>query len=150
MAVVTVDDVLRTAEGFEEKLGEYYKALCDNSTREGVRLLADYMGRHRLRLHTALERLDSDERERVCACPIRYEPVAPDVSCFKDRELAPDETAHEVLDVAIEIVECLVELYRQVLQQDLEQDVRDLFESLVRSEERDEVVLKKIKATDYF
>ena len=150
MAFVTVDDVLRTAEGFEERLVGYYKALCDSSTREGVRLLAGYMGRHRRRLSVALERLSANERERVCACPIRYEPVAPEVSCFKDRELAPDATAHEVLDVAIEIDECLVELYRQVLQQDLEQEVRDLFESLVRSEERDEVALKKIKATDYF
>lgn len=150
MAVITVDDVLRTAEGFEEKLVEYYKALCDNSTREGVRLLADYMGRHCRRLSDALERLDPDERERICACPIRYEPVAPDVPCFEDRELTPDATASEVLDIAIEFDECLAELYRQVLRQDLDQEVKDLFESLVRSEERDEVVLKKIKATDYF
>ncbi len=150
MAFVTVDDVLCTAEGFEERLVKYYKALCDSSTREGVRLLADYMGRHRRRLSAALERLDPDERERISACPIRYEPEAPDVSCFKNRELTPDATAHEVLDVAIEIDECLAELYRQVLRQDLDQEVKDLFESLVRSEERDEVVLKKIKATDYF
>ena len=150
MAVITIDDVLRTAEGFEDRLGVYYKALCDNSTREGVRLLADYMGRHCRRLSTALERLDPDERERICACPIRYEPVALDVSCSQERELAPDATAVEVLDVAIEFDECLAELYRQVLRQDLEQEVKDLFESLVRSEERDEVVLKKIKATDYF
>ena len=150
MAFVTVDDVLRTAEGFEEKLVGYYRVLCDNSTREGVRLLADYIGRHCRRLSRALERLDSDERERVCACPIRYEPVAMGGSCFDGRELAPDATAHEVLDTAIEFDECLAELYRQVLRQDLDQEVKDLFESLVRSEERDEVVLKKIKATDYF
>ncbi len=150
MGFVTVDDVLRTAEGFEKKLAEYYRALCDNSTREGVRLLAGYMGRHCRRLSAALGRLDPDEREHICACPIRYEPVALDVPCFEERELRPDATAHEVLDIAIEFDECLAELYRQVLRQDLEQEVKDLFDSLVRSEERDEVVLKKIKATDYF
>ena len=50
----------------------------------------------------------------------------------------------------IEFDECLISLYRQVAQQDVEPEVKELFESLVHAEERDEILLKKIRATNYF
>ncbi len=55
-----------------------------------------------------------------------------------------------VLDAAVILDECLVRLYRQVLQQPVDEEIRELFESLVRAEQRDEIELKKIKAMDYF
>ena len=55
-----------------------------------------------------------------------------------------------LLDVAVILDECPVSLYRQVLPQPVDEEIREFFESLVRSEERDEIELKKIKAMDYF
>ncbi|MFH1502515.1 MAG: hypothetical protein ABIG03_05675 [Candidatus Eisenbacteria bacterium] len=150
MAVTTVADVLRTAESFEGKLVDYYTGVAERSTREGVKLLTDYMGRHRRRLAEAIDRLEPSDRARICAFPIRYEPLAPDCSSFEDRELPPDAPASEILDIAIELDGCLIDLYRQVLMLELDQEVADLFESLVRAEERDAIELKKIKAMDYF
>ena len=150
MAIITVADVLKTARDFEAKLVDYYRKIAEQTTSDGVKLLADYIGRHRRHLAEALERLDSTEREEISAFPIRYEPLAPDCTCFEGRDLPPDATAAEVLDIAIEIDGCLIDLYRQILAQDVDQEVKDLFESLVRAEERDTVELKKIKAMDYF
>ncbi len=151
MAVIAVGDVLKRASDFECMLTEYYLKLAEQTTREGVRLLTDYMGRHRRRLSEALERFPSDEYRRICALPIRYEPgAALEEGCFETRELPPDATAAQVLDIAVELDECLLELYRHVLRQEIDPDVKDLFESLVRTEERDEIRLKKIKAMDYF
>ena len=150
MAIITVADVLRTAEDVEAKLVDYYAEIAEHATSEGVKLLADYMGRHRRHLSEALGRLGDAEREEVSSFPIRYEPLAPDCTCVEGRELPPDATAAEVLDIAIEIDGCLIDLYRQVLTQDVDQEVQDLFESLVRAEERDTIELKKIKAMDYF
>lgn len=150
MAVITVADVLRTAEEFEEKLVRYYSKIAEQTTREGVRLLADYMGRHRRHLSEALERLSDEERRELRTFPIRYQPLAPDCTCFEGRELPPDALAKDILDIAIEVDGCLIDLYRQVLKQDIDQEVKDLFESLVRAEERDAIELKKIRAMDYF
>jgi len=150
MAVVTVADVLRHAQQFEEMLREYYAGVSRRATREGVRLLADYMSRHVDRIAQALDRLSGQQVRRICTAPLRYQPQAADCRCFQEMELPPDATAQDVLDAAITFDECLISLYRQVLQQPVDQEVRDLFESLVRSEERDEIELKKIKAMDYF
>ncbi len=150
MPVITVEDVLKHAEQFERMLSDYYARLSERSNREGVRLLADYMSRHRRRIGEALQKLSQEQVKRVCSEPLRYAPQAADCRCFEGIELPPGAGAEQVLDVAVTFDECLVRLYRQVLQQPMDQEVLELFESLVRTEQRDEIQLKKIKAMDYF
>jgi rubrerythrin len=150
MAVTTVACVLRRASDFECQLMEYYLSLAEHTTREGVRLLTDYMARHRNRLAEALERVPAEEFEKIAALPIRYEPASAECDHFGSRALPVDATAADVLDIAIELDECLISIYRQVAQQEIDPAVKDLFDSLVRCEESDEIQLKKIKAMDYF
>jgi hypothetical protein len=150
MPVITVADVLKTVEDFESRLVEYYAELSKRTTNEGVHLLADYMGRHRRRLTEALSRVPEGKRARIGGCHLRYHPTKPSCSCFEDREMPSDAPASEVLDLAVEVDECLIDLYKQVLRQELDPEVRELFESLLHCEEWDEVELKKIKAMDYF
>ena len=150
MAVTTIADVLKQAERFEKMLADYYADLAEHTSREGVRLLTDYMSRHRVRMHEELAKLPTEQIEHISASPLRYQPQAADCKCFEGLDLPPDASASQVLDVAMVLDECLMGLYRQVLQQDVEPEVRDLFESLLRSEQRDEIELKKIRAMDYF
>ena len=115
--------------------------------------MSDYMSRHRQRTHIALLEMPIDEAEeirRICSTPLRYEPKGLGKCCFEGIELGPDASAAEVLDVAIEFDECLIRFYKQVLQQHVDQHIKELFESLVRKELRDEIELKKIKAMNYF
>lgn len=150
MAVITIDDVLKHAEKFEQMLADFYADLFTHSHREGVRLLTDYMSRHRIRIIEALEKLSPEQVRRICSVPLQYEPHAADCNCFDRIELPEDPSAGAVLDAAVILDECLVSLYRQVLQQPVEEEIRELFESLVLWEQQDEIELKKIKAMDYF
>ena len=150
MAVITVQDVLDRAQRFEQLLAEYYANLGKHSAREGVRLLTDYMSRHRKRITAVLEKLPPERLHRVCSAPLRYEPQAADCRCFEDMNLPEDATADQVLDAAVTLDECLISLYRQVLRQPVDEEVKALVGGFLRAEERDEIELKKIKAMDYF
>ena len=150
MPVTSVTEILLHAERFEDVLAEYYRELCRETPHEGVQLLTDYMSRHRKRLRTELEKLDPEELRRICAMPVHYQPEAADGRCLTGVTLSSEATAAEVLDAAVTFDQCLVKLYRQAAQQAGDGRVRELFESLIRSEERDEVELKKIKAMNYF
>ena len=150
MAVITIAQVLEHAEQFEQSLVEFYAKLATDSSREGVRLLTDYMSRHRKRICEALDKLSHEQIHLITSAPLRYEPKAADCRCFERLSLPDDATASQVLDAAVVLDECLVDLYRQVLAQPLEIEARELFESLVRVEQGDEIELKKIKAMDYF
>jgi len=151
MAVITVADVLKHAEDFERMLTEYYAGLAEHSVRDGVRMLADYMARHRLRMVDMLSKLSAERVERISAIPIPYEPQAADCRCFEGLDLPPGATAQEVLDAATTLDECLVRLYRQALRQLADdEEAGALFEALIEAEQQDEIELKKIKAMDYF
>ncbi len=150
MAVITIAQVLEHAEQFEQELVDFYAKLATESSREGVRLLTGYMSRHQKRIAEALGKLSHEQIGLVTSAPLRYEPKAADCKCFELLGLPEDATASQVLDAAVVLDECLVDLYRQVLAQPLEAEARDLFESLVRLEQSDEIELKKIKAMDYF
>ena len=131
-------------------LADFYADLSKHSCREGVRLLTDYMSRHRKRIVEALKKLAPEQVRQVCSAPLRYEPQAADCRCFDRIELPDNASAAAVRDVAVLFDECLVRLYRQVVQQPVDEEIRELFESLIRAEQRDEIELKKIKAMDYF
>ncbi len=150
MPVVTVADVLRHAEAFEKMLTDYYHDISERTTREGVRLLSDYMARHQARIAEFLDKLPSPRVRRICSTPLRYEPHAADCRCFEGMELPANATAAQVLDTAITFDECLIKLYRQVVTQDVGEEIKELFEGLIRVEELDEVELQKIKSADYF
>ncbi len=150
MPVITVNDVLKRAEEFEQMLADYYAGLSRRTTREGVRLLTQYMSRHRVRISQALGRFPHDSARRIRTTPLKYAPQAADCRCFEKVVLPPNPGAAQVLDAAVAFDECLISLYRHVLRQPVTEEVKMLFESLVRSEERDEIELKKIKAMDYF
>jgi len=150
MPVVTIADVLERARHFEELLADYYAAIAQSTTREGVRLLADYMSRHRRRIDAELAELTPEQARRIRTMPIHYEPHAADCQCFVGMELPPDAPASQVLDNAVCLDGCLISLYRQAAEQVPDEESQAFFQGMIRCEERDAIELKKIKAMDYF
>lgn len=147
---VTVGDVLEHARKFEDALANYYKSVSRKAVKAGVVMLTDYMSRHRRRINDFLGKRSPAEMRRIRSVPLPFDPEAADCKCLDRVDIAEDDAASHVLDVAITLDECLVRLYRQAGDQAHDPEVRELFQSLLRAEERDEIQLKKIKATDYF
>jgi hypothetical protein len=56
----------------------------------------------------------------------------------------------DILEAAVKYDTILVELYRQILRQPLLPAASEMLEGLIRVEERDIVMLKKMIAMDYF
>lgn len=149
MAIV-VEDVLRHAKEFEHRVAELYAKVSHEATREGVRLLADYMSRHRVRIAEALGKLSQRQIRHVYAVPLRFDPKAACGKGLTQEPPGPDATAAQLLELAMALDECLMRLYREVLAQPVDEEVKEVFESLLCAEQRDEIELKKIEAMDYF
>ena len=64
--------------------------------------------------------------------------------------LPPNATASQVLDIALELDQCLIRLYRQAADEAVDRRARELFQKLIEAETRDKISLQKIKALDYF
>ena len=150
MAIITIKNVLKHADQFEKMLADYYASLSDKTTREGVRLLTNYMSRHRIHIDAALKKIPESQVKQILSERIRYEPQGADMHTIEAFQLPINVTAAQFLDAAISFDESLITLYRQVIRQTNDEQIKLFFESLLHAEERDEIELKKIKAMDYF
>ncbi|MHC5089629.1 MAG: hypothetical protein ACYSOF_02165 [Planctomycetota bacterium] len=150
MLAVTLGEILKYVETFEELLKNFYAKLSEESTHEGVRLLTNYMSRHSHRINELLEQLPPDSKKTICSAPIPYMPEIPGESIIKQFHLPSDPTGAEVLDAAINFDECLLKMYHSTADQPVSQEIKDFFDCLIRDIETDEIQLKKIKAMNYF
>ncbi|MHC4881725.1 MAG: hypothetical protein ACYTEN_05255 [Planctomycetota bacterium] len=150
MAAITLGEILKHVEEFEDVLQNFYSKLSQKTTHEGVRLLTEYMSRHSHRIHEFLASIPPERKKTICTTPLPIKPHFPGKHCTELAKLPPDPVAGEVLDAAVSFDECLVQMYHSAAEQPVSQDIKDFFESLIRNMEQDEIELKKIKAMDYF
>ncbi len=151
MAIVDVGDLFRRAESFEHRIERCYARIRDETESNGVRLLTYYLARHRRHLEQVLKDFDDDVVARVRAVKLKYDITFPPERDFALLDADPKSiSSAELLEAAAEYDEALIELYRSILKQPIGEEATLVFEHLVKAEERDVVMIKKMAAMNYF
>jgi rubrerythrin len=149
MASVTINEILRRAQEFELHLESYYAQLRDNTEDNGVRLLTYYLSRHRRHLDRAFDCVDPATRRRIKEVLLNVEvPFNPRLEIMK----SPITEVHgpALLAAAVDHDSRLVNLYKAIADQPIGEEAGRFIESLVKLEEKDLVMLKKMIAMNYF
>jgi len=149
--IVDMADLLDRAREFEDRLEGYYATLRDQSQDNGVRLLTYYLSRHRRHLQEALGDIDAADLARIRAIKLKH-----DVEFHPERDFriiavpVEEVKGKDVLEAAVDYDGALVGLYQTILNQPIYEEAAELLRSLIRIEERDIVMLKKMIAMNYF
>lgn len=151
MAIINIEDLLDRAREFEVRLEKYYASIRDESQDNGVRLLTYYLSRHRRHLEEALSDYNPEELSRIGGVKLKYDIEFYPEKAFHLMKTPPQEVkGRELLEAAVGYDTELVDLYKKILEQPLSTEAAVLIESLIRLEERDIVMLKKMIAMNYF
>ena len=151
MAIVSIGDILDRVAEFEKRLEDYYGSVRDNSTDDGARLLTYYLCRHRRHLEMAMEQLEAVELEHIRKTKLKHNvELRPDDGQQEESGVPADIKGEQLLRIAVQHDTKLIDLYKKVLEQPLSTEVKTFVESLLRTEERDIVMLKKMVAMGYF
>lgn len=151
MAIVTIEDLFQRAGIFEDKIERYYARIRDETEDNGVRLLTYYLARHRRHLEQVLGDLEPKSLDRVKRVQLKYDVDFSPEEAFGLLESDPASIlSAELLDTAAAYDTALINLYRSVLKQPIGVEAIVVFENLVRVEERDIVMIKKMLAMNYF
>jgi hypothetical protein len=149
--IVDFADLLDRAQEFEDKLEYYYASLRDQSQDNGVRLLTYYLSRPCRHLQEGLNNVDAVALARVRSIKLKHDVEFHPEKDFHIMELPPEQVkGKDVLEAAVQYDGTLVKLYKSILNQPLPKEAAELLESIVRIEERDIVMLKKMIAMNYF
>lgn len=151
MAIVTLGELLDRGRELEIRLETYYAEIRDQATDNGVRLLTYYLVRHRRHQEQTLSGLNAETLRHMRSVELKFD-AAPDhaTQCPAAGDTTETVRGDAMIETAIRHDETLVALYRSVLAQPLNDEVRGVVESLIRVEERDIVMLKKMLAMHYF
>ena len=151
MAIVTIQELLNRAEEFEVKIEQYYARIRDETDNNGVKLLTYYLARHRRHAERVLADFDDKIISHVEKVQLKYDVALSPEEEFGLFDADPASIGSEqLLDTAVAYDAALIGLYKSVLNQPIGNEAVSVFESLIRVEERDIVMIKKMIATNYF
>ncbi len=138
MAFERVRDILNHAKDFHRRLGEFYAQCGAGADREKVRILLNYMSRHEANLAECLAMYEREAAARILDTWFKYPPEMPTCRCFECIRLEPDMGVDEIVEAALKVDACLLDLYRRTAEQSVSREVRDLFNELVEREKKEE------------
>ncbi len=151
MSIVSIGDLVDRAGKFERKLESYYSDIRDKSLNKGVRLLTYYLSRHRRHLEEVIKGFNNEAITRIFNVRLKYDiNFNPDDNFDLIEKSIEEITGNELLKEACAYDEELVKLYKNILKQPLGEEAKLFIEGLLRLEEKDIVMMKKMIAMDYF
>ena len=151
MAIVALGKILDRCQDAEIQLEANYSDIRDRTVDNGVRMLTYYLARHRHYQKKVLGGLDPDMLRRLRKVKLKFDVPFDPTAELRLPDFAPESVNGIMLiEAAVSHDGKLVALYRSILAQPLDDDVRAVLEALIRVEERDIVMLKKMLAMRYF
>jgi rubrerythrin len=151
MNIACIGDLLERADEFERQIGKFYAAIHDETENADIRLLTCYLARHADHLKQALGDFSLGEIGPICEERLVCATEFPDAPQRQIIETDPAKVrGRELLECAMKHDGALIGLYRSVLDQHPSDGAANLFENLVRMEESDIVMLKRMIDIGYF
>jgi len=143
MAFETTKDVLDHAREFHTQLSDFYILLSRKSEKERVKLLLDYMSEHEKYLEETLGRYEEEVSGKILNTWFQYPPpkklleTCREVSINKTDDLSVDD----VIEMAVQLNQCLIDLYKEMIKNSETEQIRDVFTNLMEMEKRQELEL---------
>lgn len=139
MRYETVKDLLDHATGLHRGLADYYHRLADENRREKARMLLEYLSRHEAGLATALERFSDEVAASVRDAWFRYPLEEEFVKCIPPARPVAEMGTDEIVNLAIQLDDCIADLYQVVALRSELPAVREVFNSLVAQERQEKM-----------
>ena len=151
MAIVNIGDLFQRAKHFEHRIERYYARIRDETENNGVKLLTYYLAKHRRHLEEVLKDIDPSMVAKVKEVKLKYDIDFSPEHEFQLFEADPKSIgSQKLLDTAAAYDAALINLYKKILSQPIGEDATSIFENLIKVEERDIVMIKKMIAMNYF
>jgi rubrerythrin len=129
-----VKDVLDHGRKLHAELRKFYDSLNEHKQQDRVRMVLDYLSRHERNLEEALERFEHDARKGILETWMQYAPSDNVEKILKSCVIKPNMSVDEVVKLATDFDDALVELYKDAAREADEEHVKELFQDLINME----------------
>ena len=116
MPNVRVKDLLERVIKFHGRLVAFYSRIDNESKKESVKLLVNYMARHEKILADRLQAITAQQQEQLNEEWWTSVPVPAQKSCFQGLGIDQDSSVDDVIDAGLRLNKCLLDYYSQLVQ----------------------------------
>lgn len=146
-----VKDVLDYGKKLHAELRGFYDSLNEQSQQTRVKMMLDYLSRHEQHREEALQRFEHDAKKQILDTWMQYAPSIDIEAIVKSHSIVPGMSVDEVIKLAMEFDNALVELYKEAAREVDVPHVQEVLQNLVDMENqeklrfvRDAIMLKDI------
>jgi rubrerythrin len=143
MPYVQVNNLLERAIEFHGMLTKFYSKIDNESEKESVKLLVNYMARHEAILKEQLEKITVEERKQLTEEWLPYVPESAEKRCFEGLEIDKDSTVDDVINTGVRLNQCLIDFYRRLAEISPSEELTALFSSLEAMEIYEKTILSR-------
>ncbi len=137
-------EILNYAREFHRRVGEFYQKLADKADSARVKMLLDYLVRHRVHLDKVLGEYEDDVKSRALDGWYQY---SQDHCLFEPLDHAkcsPDMTVEDVMKIGLTLDQCLIASYKGMAEAATTPECREIFENLLLMEQQQKHKLARI------
>lgn len=132
-----VKDVIEYSQEIHIKLADFYDQLSEKHQLSHIKMLLDYLQRHERNLADSLSQYEKDAAQQMMNTWLQYAPTTNVKDKIKYFPIHSDMTLQEVIDIALDLDNALVELYRDVKEHVEIPELKELFQNLIDMEDHE-------------
>lgn len=131
MRTEQVKDILEHTRHFHELISDFYQNLSQNTDKERLKIILDYLSEHELHLEKAFAEYEKTASKKILNVWLPFSPCQERLTEFKVQIQSEEITIKEIIQKVIELDDCVINMYRDLVSQADNQDVKDVFYSIL-------------------
>jgi rubrerythrin len=149
MEYVRTKDILDKAKTFHSNLSDFFLLESGHLDNELVRMVLNYFAKHERMLADEIQRFEDHADPTLIETWFKYAPETLQELMDASVEIPVDATVDDVVIIALNMDDKLIDFYRTVASSALSTQVRELFENLLEQESMEERVLVRSALRDF-
>jgi len=139
MRYATTQDLLDEARNLHEGLARYYDRLAAAADKEKGRMLLEYLARHETNMAGTLAQYSAQTAKHIRDAWFSHELDGEFIKCIPPAKPVGEMDINEIIDMAIQLDDCIISLYQLIAVQSGLPEVREAFTNLMNSERKEKM-----------
>lgn len=133
----TVAEIIDFLETYHQQLKDFYLKHRDTANSERLKMLLDYISRHRKNIQDVFENINKNDRDIILKTWIQFVPLSETIQP-EEALTDPGQDIDGVVEQVFELDDNLIRFYRKMIHQGgISEPVKEFFEQLIRLEKKE-------------
>lgn len=133
-----VKEIIEFVRLFHQQMREFYESLHEKDEKYRIKIFLDYLCRHEKHREDTLARYEKEALSNIMDAWFKFLPKNITPKCLESNVIKSDMTVDDVVCFALELNNCLVEIYKKLIEQTNVREVKEVFKSLLHRIEKEE------------